>query len=52
VGFVNIPIPTIGAPAASEPEIPQPPTVSAGDVNIIINAITGEPTFTFEDGTG
>jgi hypothetical protein len=51
VRFVDIPVGDAIGPAASEPESPQPPLAGNADVNIIINAITGEPIFTFEDGT-
>ena len=52
VRFVNIPLPIIGGPpAASEPESPQPPLVANGDVDIIINAITGEPITEIDKGT-
>lgn len=51
VRFVGIPVGNIGGPAASAPKRPQPPLASNADVNIIINAISGAPIFTFEDGT-
>lgn len=52
VRFVNIPVPNIGGgPAASEPESPSPPAAFDADVNIIINATSGAPILTFEDGT-
>lgn len=52
VRFVDIPVANIGGPAASEPESPQPPVAFDADVNIIINATSGAPILTFEDGTG
>ena len=51
IRFVNIPLPVIGGPAASEPESPQPPIVAIGDVDILINAITGEPITEIDQGT-
>jgi hypothetical protein len=51
VRFLNIPLPIIGGgPAASEPESPPPPRVGNGDVDIIINAITGEPITEIDQG--
>jgi hypothetical protein len=50
VRFVNIPLPILGGPAASEPESPQPPVAGIGDVDIIINALTGEPITEIDQG--
>jgi hypothetical protein len=51
VRFVNIPLPILGGgPVASEPESPQTPVVGKGNVDIIINASSGEPITEIDQG--
>jgi hypothetical protein len=50
VRFAGILVPSHGGPAASEVQTPQPLVPNKADVNIILNATSGQLIFTFEDG--